>query len=127
MLMRKAPVPAGVWRSRAIAVISSFLSDSLIGGSLSSGVNFAAHDPREERIAKSLQRVGRDRLPNTPHQVKVKRDVVDGVVNHGRDFAGDVEVSKVGSRHRPAGQAGAERIEWPRVIGKPGVLDRHLT
>src|SRR2546425_10873966 len=110
MLMRKAAVPPELVWSRAIAVISSFLSDSFIGGSLSSGVNFAAHDPREERIAKSLQRVGRDRLPNTPHQVKVKRDVVDGVVNHGRDLAGDVEVSKVGPRDGSAGHAGAIRI-----------------
>src|SRR6266542_566941 len=113
MLMRKAAVPPELVWSRAIAVISSFLSDSLIGGSLSSGVNFAAHDPREKRIAKSLQRVGRDRLPNPPHQVKVKRDVVDGVVNHGRDLAGDVEVTEIGPRDRPTGHAGAIRIERP--------------
>src|SRR5216684_7228066 len=125
MLMRKEVVPPEPWRSKAIAVIS-FFSVFARGLFCRSGVYFAAHDPREERIAKSLQRLGRDRVPNTSHQVKVKRNIMDGVIDHCRYFAVHVEMPQVGAGDRPAGHAGAVGVERTLIGGVPRVLDRHL-
>ena len=60
-------------------------------------VAFPARHPRACRSAERPVRIGRDSLPDTPHQVKVERDIVNGVVDHGGDLVVDVEVPQIGA------------------------------
>src|SRR6185436_12665116 len=76
-----------------------------------------------ELLAKFFKRAEHYSLPNPPHGVKVKVEVVQRVEGGGGHLAGDEKVPEVGSRKMPAGVARALRIGRRDIFGVPRVLD----
>src|SRR5687767_2073381 len=88
--------------------------------------HFAGSCFLQKRFAEAAERFGRDRLSNSPHQVKVKAEVMDRVVHRSSDLIIDIKVPQIGPRHAPAGWARTVRIQRSRVAAEAGVLDREL-
>src|SRR6185295_10050420 len=62
-------------------------------------------------------------LPNPPHRVKVKVQIVQCVKGRGCHLTRHEKIPQVGPRVPPAGRARAIRIGWPLVLRVPGILD----
>ena len=76
-----------------------------------------------ETKPKIFEPAERYSLPNPPHGVKVKAQVMQRVKGASGHFACPVKVTQIGARKGAAGVAGARRIERSVVFGKPRVFD----
>src|SRR6476659_10165216 len=74
-------------------------------------------------LAEPFKRAEHNSLPNPPHRVKVKEEVVDRVERRTGHFARHIEVAEVGTAVPPAGIAATLGIRWTRVLGVTSVLD----
>src|SRR6266542_1412063 len=77
-------------------------------------------------LSKRIKATEFNSVPNRPHGVKVKLDIVDGIERRRGHFAGQKEVPQVGPRTRAAGVATAGLVGWAIVLGVRRVLDVQL-
>jgi hypothetical protein len=76
-----------------------------------------------ERLPELFERAKRYSVPNPPHGVKVKVQIMQRVKGAGDDLAGDKNVPKVRPREVPTGVTPARWISGPVVLGKACILD----
>src|SRR3990170_390662 len=76
-----------------------------------------------ELLAELFKRAEHYSLPNPPHRVKVKVEVMQRVAGRCRHLAGHEKMTQIGPRKIPAGIAAALGIRGRQVLGVPCVLD----
>ena len=76
-----------------------------------------------ETLPEIFEPAERYSLPNPPHGVKVKAQVMQRVKGGSGHFLGLEKVVQIGPRKVAAGVAAACRIDRPVVLGKLRVLD----
>jgi hypothetical protein len=76
-----------------------------------------------ELLPEIFEPAERYSLPNPPHGVKVKAQVMQRVKGGSGHLAGPIKMAQIGSRKGTAGIAPARRIDRPIVFGVLGVLD----
>ena len=76
-----------------------------------------------ELLAEFFKRAEHYSLPNPPHGVKVKVEIMQRVQRRGGHLAGHEKVPQIGARKVPACVAAALRIGRRLVLGVAGVLD----
>src|SRR5688500_4812258 len=76
-----------------------------------------------ETKPKIFEPAERYSLPNPPHGVKVKAQVMQRVKGAAGHFAGPVKVTQIGARKVAAGVTGTRRIDGPIVLRELCVLD----
>src|SRR5438045_1281653 len=95
----------------------------LVGAELGYSCAVFSSHLQQEGVAKCRERIGRDSLPDLPHEVKVKPDVMNGVVDQCRDLSADIQVTQICPRNGAARDTSALRVEGIRIGGELCVFD----
>src|SRR4029079_5564469 len=85
----------------------------------------SAREGLMELAAEFFKRAEHYSLPNPPHRVKVKVEIMQRVEGGGRHLSDDEKVPEIGARKVPAGIAGAVGIGRSHILGVASVLDHH--
>src|SRR3954470_1395291 len=74
-------------------------------------------------LAELSKRAETQSFPDTPHQVKVEVEVMDGEERRRRHLSRGEQMPEVGPAEMAAGVAAAVGVGRQRIFGVPGVLD----
>src|SRR5713226_4851876 len=101
--------------------LANFASPAPPGASRLRGAYF---EVCPQLCAESCQIPKLNSLADSPHDVKVKVEVVEGVQDRGQDLSGDKQVAQVSARISAADRAGAALIRRANVAGIARILDQ---
>ena len=76
-----------------------------------------------ELAAEFFKRAEHYSLPNPPHRVKVKVEIMQRVEGRSGHLADDKQVAQIRTRAMSARVAAAVGIGWQEVLGVAGILD----
>src|SRR4029078_12495301 len=76
-----------------------------------------------ELAAEFFKRAEHYSLPNPPHRVKVKVEIMQRVEGRSGHLADDKQVTQIRTRAMSARVAAAVGIGWQEVLGVAGILD----